>query len=238
MRNYFNYFTEIEERFQRRRGTATLLSTLDWALIEAWREAGVPLEAVLRGIDAAFDKHDLRAARSTRRVPKVNGLAWAAQSVMQATEQLRDASVGIAPPSSAKPESGFDGGSIAAYLRRNAAELRAANIPAPANAPIAAIAVRLDELADAAAGDADPHATETLEQTLSVLEEKLLAALQLSVREDDLVAWREQATRELAPYRGKMQGTQLKQVTQQFLHKRMLQASGMPRLSLFYMEHL
>jgi len=56
--NYFNYFTEIEEHFQRRRGTILLLTTLVWALIETWQSAGVPLEAVLRGIDAAFGKYD------------------------------------------------------------------------------------------------------------------------------------------------------------------------------------
>ena len=60
MQNYFNYFTEIEEHFQRRRGSLLLLSTLDWALIETWREAGVPLEVALRGIDEAFDKYEAR----------------------------------------------------------------------------------------------------------------------------------------------------------------------------------
>ena len=58
--NYFEYFSEIEDRFNKRRGSLLLLSTLDWALIDTWREAGVPLEAVLRGIDDAFDKHDAR----------------------------------------------------------------------------------------------------------------------------------------------------------------------------------
>jgi len=53
--NYFNYFTEIEEHFQSRRGTGLILSTLDWALIETWKVAGIPLEAVLRGIDTTFD---------------------------------------------------------------------------------------------------------------------------------------------------------------------------------------
>ena len=54
--NYFNYFTETEEHFQRARGTGLFrLSPLDWALIEAWKNAGVPLEAVLRGIDTAFE---------------------------------------------------------------------------------------------------------------------------------------------------------------------------------------
>ena len=53
--NYFNYFTEIEDHFQRARGTGLfLLSPLDWALIEAWKRSGIPLEAVLRGMTASF----------------------------------------------------------------------------------------------------------------------------------------------------------------------------------------
>ena len=76
--NYFNYFTEIEEHFQKRRGTTLLLSTLDWALIESWKEAGIPLEAVLRGIDAAFDRYDRRSSRTR----KVNSLAFCSQEVL------------------------------------------------------------------------------------------------------------------------------------------------------------
>src|ERR1700678_1879937 len=94
--NYYNYFTEIEERFQQRRGSLLMLSTLDWALIEAWREAGIPLEAVLRGIDNAFDKQDTKAMRAKGKTRKVNGLAWCAQSVMEAVEQTIEASVGAA----------------------------------------------------------------------------------------------------------------------------------------------
>src|ERR1700722_9010479 len=98
MQNYFNYFTEIEHRFQQRRGSLLMLSTLDWALIETWREAGIPLEAVLRGIDDAFDKHDAQNPRAgPRRTRKINALAWAAQPVMQATEAAVDAATGLAP---------------------------------------------------------------------------------------------------------------------------------------------
>ena len=64
MENYFNYFTEIEEHFQRRRGRI-YLSPLDWALIETWKDASVPLQAVLRGIDAAFDKYDEKTVEVT-----------------------------------------------------------------------------------------------------------------------------------------------------------------------------
>src|ERR1035441_179255 len=79
LQNYFNYFTEIEERFQKRRGSLLLLNTLDWALIETWHDAGIPLEAALQGIDSAFDKYDARAQKGKMR--RVNGLAWCAQAV-------------------------------------------------------------------------------------------------------------------------------------------------------------
>ena len=99
VQNYFNYFTEIEEHFQRRRGSLILLSSIDWALIETWREAGIPLAAVLKGIDTAFDKYDAR--KNKTRVRRVNGLAYCAQEVISAMEAMQEAAVGAAP---AKPE--------------------------------------------------------------------------------------------------------------------------------------
>src|SRR3977135_519767 len=54
-RNYFNYFTEIEDTFVRRRARHLFLSSMDWALIESWKEIGIPLHIALRGIEKAFD---------------------------------------------------------------------------------------------------------------------------------------------------------------------------------------
>ena len=116
--NYFEYFSEIEERFSRRRGSILLLNTLDWALIETWREAGIPLEAVLRGIDAAFDKYEARAHKARGRLRKVNGLAWCAQAVMQSAEELVEASTGLAPTTAREPrESGFESERVATLPR-------------------------------------------------------------------------------------------------------------------------
>ena len=126
MLNYFNYFTEIEERFQQRRGALLLLSTLDWALIETWREAGIPLDAVLRGIDAAFDKYEARQKRG--RMRRVNGLAWCAQAVMEAAEELREASAGTANPAAEGRDSGFESERVAAHLEAAAAALDAASV--------------------------------------------------------------------------------------------------------------
>jgi hypothetical protein len=240
--NYYEYFSEIEERFSRRRGSILLLSTLDWALIETWREAGIPLEAVLRGIDDAFDKHDARAQKTRTR--KINGLAWCAQAVMQAAEAMVEASTGAAVKTQRViSESGFEPGRVAAYLERNAAALDTAMkavAPHPDSemwaSTAAATAQRLRELA-ATMRNEQPVALDELDRTLTVLEEKLFATLQSAVSEAELVALREQADRELAPYRAKMSVTQLRQVQTQFLHKRLLEQRGLPRLSLFYMGH-
>ncbi len=235
MHNYFNYFTEIEERFQQRRGSLLMLSTLDWALVETWREAGVPLDAVLRGIDDAFDKYDARAMRAKGKTRKVNGLAWCAQSVMEAVEQSMEASIGAA--TNAEPvESGFEAERVILYLKDNAAQIEAAALVSPADNVAAEVVVRLRALA--AELHIEPaRSLEELDRTLSVLEERLFAALLTAAPEQELVALREQAARELAPYRGKMQAVQIKQVTSQFMQKRMLEARKLPRLSLFYMSH-
>lgn len=237
MQNYFNYFTEIEQRFQQRRGSLLMLSTLDWALIETWREAGIPLEAVLRGIDNAFDKHDAKAARAAGRVRKVNGLAWCSQSVMEAVEQASEAAIGTVSAAGADAaESGFETERVRRYLEANAAAMEAATLNAPADGVAAEVAARLRALAMGIIAE-PAMSLEDLDRTLTVLEEKLFAALLTAAAEEELVTLREQAARELSPYKGKMQAVQIKQVQQQFLQKRMLEARKLPRLSLFYMSH-
>jgi len=233
VRNYFNYFTEIEERFQRRRGTILLLSTLDWALIEMWREAGIPLEAVLRGIDAAFDKYEARQKRA--RMQRINGLAWCAQAVMQAAVELSEAATGSAATTTM--ESGFEHERVAAHLTSAAEALDRAMV---AEEACRATAARLRELAASvrAAGRENAAAVdlEALERSLNVLEEKLFVALTAAAPEDLLVGLKEHAARELAPYRSRMGAVQLRQVEQQFERKQLLVHYNLPRLSLFYMS--
>jgi hypothetical protein len=232
--NYFNYFTEIEERFQQRRGALLLLSTLDWALIETWREAGIPLEAALRGIDAAFDRYEARQKRG--RMRRINGLAWCAQAVMEAAEELREASAGASPGQSEPRESGFEGERVAAHLETAASALVNSAIAPQA---CAVTATRVRELAGQVrdgSKDAANRDLEALERTLTVLEEKLFAALTVAAPEELLVALKEHAARELAPYRSRMGAVQLRQVEHQFVTKQLLANYGLPRLSLFYMS--
>jgi hypothetical protein len=237
--NYFNYFTEIEEQFLRRRGGGLLLTTLDWALIETWKDAGIPLEAALRGIDAAFDHYDQRPSKTK----KVNSLAYCAQEVLAAAEHMKEAAVGVTngQPSSTKSAAGqgFEAQTIVAFLRRNADLLEAATLPQSAGISMQAVAregsATLRKLADS---NEDAQATsrlEDLERHLTVLEEKLFAALLAATPDEEIVSVRTQADRELAPYRRKMAAVQIDQLQKQYVHKRLLEKYGLPRLSLFYM---
>lgn len=234
MRNYFNYFTEIEERFQQRRGAILLLSTLDWALIETWQEAGIPLEAALRGIDAAFDKYESRQKRG--RMRRINGLAWCAQAVMDAAMEMKEAATGSAPAAAGEPrESGFEHERVATHLESTAAALETAAVAPDA---CRATAARLRELAAEVRG-AEVASTidlEALERSLTVLEEKLYTALIAAAPEKLLVGLKEHAARELAPYRSRMGAVQLRQVEHQFVQKQLLVHYALPRLSLFYMS--
>jgi hypothetical protein len=237
LENYFNYFTEIEEHFQRRRGSLLLLSTLDWALIETWREAGVPLEAVQRGIDAAFDKYDARKGRA--RVRRINGLAYCVQEIMAAVEDMKEASVGADTGARREPaNAGFEPERIADHLGGCAGRIEDAGLAglmAQVAGPVAEGLRALAAELKASAPDSAPK-LEELERRLTMMEEKLFSAMTMGTEESELAALREESSRQLAPYRSRMQTAQIRQVEQQFLHKRLLEKYGLPRLSLFYMS--
>ena len=219
LRNYFNYFTEVEEHFQRARATALfLMSPLDWALVESWKNSGVPLEAVLRGIDAAFEKWRGRRVRTQM----VNSLAFCAQAVLTEAQAMA-----AQPNPRAKREAPppFPLEDMRAYLNGNAAAVR------EAYPEIAATLARLATEAEAHYQD-----LEGLEQRLTVLEEKMIAAARARQSDDDLLEARRELDAQLRPYRGKMTADQLAMLERQYLERSLLEKSRLPRLSLFYMK--
>jgi len=231
--NYFNYFTEIEERFQRRRGSTLLLSTLDWALIETWKDAGIPLEAALRGIDSAFDRYDERPTRSK----KVNSLAYCAQEVLTAAEEMKEAAVGTnRSEDAASRTTGFEPAIVAAFLRRNAALLEVAKLPERSGISPNAVARETAQTLQQLATQLETTRTrmEDLERHLTMLEEKLFSILLAAAPDEEVLSVRAQADRELAPYRSKMPAAQIDQLQKQYTYKRLLERYNLPRLSLFY----
>ena len=228
METYFNYFTEIEEHFQRRRGTVLLLSPLDWALMETWKDAGIPLEAALRGIDATFEKWE----RRPKRFQKVNGLAYCSQAVLASVEEMKEAAVGAAPRE--VKNTGLDHVAVVEYLDRNAGQLDQVQLPATAQTLARETASTLRTLAGSLSQDR-LLSMEDLERRLTVAEEKIFAALLAATPDDVLLAVRTEADRDLAPYRRKMSAPQIEQLHKQYVHKRVLEQYHVPRLSLFYM---
>jgi hypothetical protein len=238
--NYHYYFTEVEEHFQIRRGGPLIGSPLDWDQILIWKKAGIPLEAVLRGIDSAFDKYE---QRKSKRHEKINSILWCAQAVLTAAEDMKEAVVGMAagdaPSGKSGAGQGFEAETIAAFLRRNADLLEAAKLPQSSAISVHAVAAdsaaTLRKLALEIESRKASSRLEDLERHLTVLEEKLFAALLATTGDEEIVAVRAQADRELAPYRRKMASAQIEQLQKQYVHKQLLEKYGLPRLSLFYM---
>jgi hypothetical protein len=216
--NYFNYFTEIEEHFQKARGTGLfLLSPLDWALIESWNESGVPLEAVLRGIDAAFEKWRGKKTKTQM----VNSLAFCAQAVL--TEAQLMAGTASASAKREPAAAPFPLADLQAYLESNAAAV-----------PYPEIAASLRKLA--AESEQHYRDLESLEQRLTVLEEKMLAIARTSQTDEQMLQSRQDLDRQLRPYRGKMTADQLSMLEKQYLERNLLEKARLPRLSLFYLR--
>jgi len=237
MEDYFNYFTEIEEHWQQCRGTVTLLSPLDWALIESFQESGIPLEVVLRGMEAAFAKHAKRAGK----IQKVNSLSYCSQAILGEFERFRESSVGRHEPS--QSETARDQNereNLAQMMERTAAEL--VQVPERIRSQglcltdgffevIAETVLSLKhEVMSATQLD-----FEQLEISLSALEEKILASLVAALSDETLFGLRAEVNQELNRHRRGLKAEHLAMLEKKMTSKKLLERFGIPRLSLFYM---
>ncbi len=237
--NYFNYYTEIEEHFWKKRGAHLLVSPLDWAIVETWQKAGIPLGVVLKGIDRAFESwtRSKRAAGGRQ----LKTLAYCVDAVLDAAAEAQEAAAGTGPElkrTSPAPEP-FSRTELRKYLERNASRLRAASEKQKGSH--AALGDRLEETAKKLeeliplVDSPDALDLEDLERRVTVLEDKLSATLSADVDEVAMLAIRREMDRSLAPYRRKMSAEQLAQLERQYTQKRLFEHFGVPRLSFFYL---
>ena len=237
--NYFNYFTEIEEYFWKKRGAHLLVSPLDWAIMETWQKAGVPLEAALKGIDRAFESY----GRSRRGAGKpLKTLAYCTDAVLDAAEEQKGASAGAEPVAARQlaAKEPFSREELRTYLQRNAHMLHkgAADIEG-AKPGIAAMLQRTAESLKAAETSlASPGRLdlEDLERRLTILDEKIHAAVLNDASEELMLKIRREVDSQLAAYRRKMKAEQLALVEKQYVQKRLLEEYRLPRLSLYYLQ--
>lgn len=233
--NYFNYFTEIEEHFWKKRGAHLLVSPLDWAIMETWQKAGVPLEAALKGIDRAFESYQ----RSRRGAGKpLKSLAYCTDAVLEATEEMNEAAAGAGSSGKAPQSETFPREELRAHFKRNASLFCKVAEGCAGSQPniwsflreIAGSLTGVETLLDAP-GRLD---LEDIERRLTVLDEKVHAALLTQAGEELLVKIRREVDSQLAPYRRKMKAEQIAFVEKQYLQKRLLDEYQLPRLSLYY----
>jgi len=210
--NYFNYFTEIEQFYQTRRESFTLLSTLDWVLIENWKEQGVPLELVLKGIERAF-------SRAKRRI---NSLAYCIKAVDEVLEEQKDTRVERLEPAQISTEE------TRQYLEGLAARTAAVSTAFPE------FAARIHTLAESVRS-VDPRNFRDSEQTLNALEDRLIAILRVAAEENVLIEVAHDVEKDLGPFRSTMTTEQLAMLEQQLQRRKLLERYNVPRLSLFYL---
>jgi len=241
--NYFNYFTEIEDAFVRRRGKHLLLSPMDWALIESWKEMKVPLHVALRGIEKSFDSWESKPRKRT-----IKSLLYCQEEVEAQYSEWLDAHVGSAAESEGD--------------ERVPGELEAAGLPFPRAAILehlercrsglsAAAAKRINigmdemvetleratsqllELRNDFAAATLPNA-QKLEQSLTGVERMLTDAILSVSSSDQLDALTKEVEKQLKPYRKQMEPAVYEQTRNNLLLKRLRETFGVPRLSLFY----
>lgn len=240
--NYFNYFSEIEELFIRRRGRNLLLSPLDWALIESWQEREVPLHVILSGIESVFDSVDKQPAR--RRTVKsllyckeeieAGYAEWLERQVgkngaaknREAATESKSADNEISNP---LPKSGlFSDEAIAAHLERISLEIKAARAKAAGDfqKKLSEISHRLAELRG------KTHTAEKLEESLEQLDALIDQSLLKNFETEKLKV---EIEKQIASYKPKMEREVYRRTFDLMLLKRLREQADIPRLSLFYL---
>ena len=234
---YFNYFTEIEDAFVRRRGKHLLLSPMDWALIERWKELNVPLHIVLRGIEKSFDSWE-----SKPRKRSVKSLLYCQEEIEAQYAEWLESRVGATPEEGkvAAVDEGlpFPRQDVLDHLQRGHQALEQAGarrgIEDDLTEAISRVIDLLAELQNDFATAASPDARK-LEVSLAGLERTLSDALLRVVPQEELAGAQKDVKEQLRPYRSHMDKAAYDQTFNNLLLKRLRESAGLPRLSLFYL---
>jgi hypothetical protein len=238
--NYFSYFSEIEDTFIRRRGKHLLLSPMDWALIESWKERGVPLHVALRGIEHAFDSYQAK-----QRKRSVKTLLYCQEEVEAQYAEWLETRVGsqedIPADSSGEGKSPFPREVVLRHLARSLEELtklyrdrKQANEDELSEALSRAIALLSEIKADYASA-ATPDARK-LEDSLTGIDRMLDEAIRCAAANEDLRAIDAEIDAQLKPYKRHMDKAAFAQTRHNLLRKRLREHLNVPRLSLFYLS--
>jgi hypothetical protein len=232
--NYFNYFTEIEDAFVRRRGKHLFLSPMDWALMETWKQQGIPLHIVLRGVEKSFDSFEARPRKRS-----VKSLLYCQEEVEAQYAEWVEARVGSAPDTT-EPDSDktpFSFAAISEHLKRSRSALAELihsrnKVDDLSESLTRATALLVDIENDFTSGATLD--TRRLEDSLTGLERMLNDGMLSVVDKDGFDELKKEVKDQLKPYRSQMEAAVYKQTFDNLLLKRLREKFAVPRLSLFY----
>ena len=234
--NYFNYFTEIEDAFVRRRGKHLFLSPMDWALMENWKQQEIPLHLVLRAIERAFDSFEARPRKRS-----VKSLLYCQEEVEAQFAEWLESRVGANDSSTAEVQADdsskhFSTTAINTHLhdrRKTLQQLQKTVSNAEFSETLGRAIDRLTEL-EVEVANKNAVDARRLEDSLSGLDRMLSDAL-LSNEHEEVKALTEEIKAQLKPYRKQMEKAAYEQTLNNLLLKRLRDKFGIPRLSLFYL---
>jgi hypothetical protein len=237
MENYFNYFTEIEEHFQKRRGKATLLSPLDWSLIESFQQAGIPIGIVLRGVDRAFDKFEQRK----NRFRQINSLAYCTQAILAEYERQKESTVGKTKEfGMSEADNVEDRENISRLIGEAVERLKIAIARLRGQPPDSPVEV-LEHIQNSLLNIGKEVASEqrldyeSLELRLGTMEEKIFASFIATLSDEALLALRSQVSQEIRRHKRGLKSEHIAMLERKMLVRKIFDQFGVPRLSLFYL---
>lgn len=242
MMNYYNYFTEIEEHFVKRRGKHLLISPMDWALIASWRDAGIPLQVALRGIDIAMDGF---YAKKRRESSKVNSLCYCHDSVMEEYAAHLESHVGESSnQEKTSPEDQEPGEdhrdeleieAVLSFLSERLGEIKALSAkqyPGSALEGIQRVLVRMEDIVHSLETSSQVDA-ETLERDLRITDDLLIEALQSVIPTEQSIAWEKEAKKELKVYKKRLPKETYEKIRDNFMRDKIRREFGVGELSIF-----
>jgi hypothetical protein len=242
--NYFNYFTEIEDHFVRRRGKHLLVSPMDWSLIATWRDSGIPLHVAMRGIDIAMDSFFSKPNRRGR----VNSLFYCHESVMEEYERHLESHVGedarretgAEKKSSSGAEEGPDEDSVKKFLAVRISEIKSLRVKLLGQQSgtlieaVDRVLSRLEEIAKDLAS-AIRVDLESLDRDLAILDDVLTTELRAAVTPEQMRGWEEDAKKELKIYRKRLPKETYQKILENFLRGKIHRLFDLGELSLFHL---
>lgn len=200
-----------------------LVSPLDWSLIETWKDQGIPLHIVLRGIDRSFEN----AEKSGRKTPPTT-LSYCHGAVMEAFSEFQESRIGKSPDQEDQTEfSEGEKSRVIGLLERLQSGLREVE----EGADIGSAGDRIHEL-KSELQQADVWNAAEVDRELGAVAQDLVATFREQLDQEILKKIEDEIRSSLKVYRKRVSKEIYGQLFEKQLRQRILELFGLPDFTL------